>query len=77
MYTPLAYEAQKAIIEERLRNAARAEHQALLPHPSRMCQATTRVRRARHMRLRRTRSGFSVRRGPDQASQCAGGAKQS
>ena len=52
MYTPLAYEAQKAIIEERLRNAARAQHQALLPHPSRMCQATTRVRRARHMRLR-------------------------
>ena len=52
MYTPLAYEAQKAIIEERLRNAARAQHQALPPHPIRMWQATTRVRRALHMWLR-------------------------
>ena len=51
MFAPLIYEAQKAIIEERLRNAARAHHQALPPHPSRTWQAATRVRRAPHMRL--------------------------
>jgi hypothetical protein len=52
MFTALTYEVQKAISEERLQNAARAQHQALPPHPSRMWQAATRVRRARQMRLR-------------------------
>ena len=57
MYTHSHTKSQKAIIEERLRNAARAQHQALPRHPSRMWQATTRVRRARHMRL----SGTAIR----------------
>ena len=52
MYTPLAYQAQKSIIEDRLRNAERAQHQALPPHPTRSWQATTRIRRTRHTPLR-------------------------